>query len=454
MSTENLEQMIHQAGGDVVAMLRNVPMGNFAFPYKPEYSNWRDEQEAWATTAILFDQSTHMTDVYFKGPDVKRLFSETAVNNLEKFGRNKAKQFVGVNEDGYVVGDGILFGLGDDEYSLVGTGIAGNWVAYRAQTGDYDVEVTFDPATVINPNPRRIFRFQIQGPNALKIVEKACDGPLPAIAFFTMGEFTIGGVPIRALNHTMVGQPGLEHTGLEMIGPLDQGPAVWSALVDAGADFGLKEGGGLAYPTTALETGWIPFPVPAFYTGDAMKAYRQYLAPNTLEANYALAGSQVLPKIENYYVTPWDIGYGRLIHFEHDFIGRDGLAALAEQPHAQKVWLRWNVEDCARVLSDSLFKKPGQGRTKYLNQPFSDYAVSQNDLVLAGGAQVGRSTYSSYTVNIGSFASIGVIDREHARDGKELTVVWGEPDGGTSKPGVERHVQAEIRATVSTTPLT
>jgi glycine cleavage system aminomethyltransferase T len=79
--------------------------------------------------------------------------------------------------------------------------------------------------------------------------------------------------------------------------------------------------------------------------------------------------------------------------------------------------------------------------------------VSQNDTVLAGGEQIGRSTYSSYTVNIGSFASIGVIDEEYAHDGVELTVVWGEPDGGTPKPGVERHIQAEIRAVVSTAPL-
>ena len=110
MSAQNLEQMIQQADGDIVGMLRNAPMGNFAFPYKPEYSNWRDEQQAWATTAVLFDQSTHMTDVDFKGPDVKRLFSETAVNNFTNFGRNKAKQFVGVNEDGYIVGDGICSG--------------------------------------------------------------------------------------------------------------------------------------------------------------------------------------------------------------------------------------------------------------------------------------------------------------------------------------------------------
>jgi glycine cleavage system aminomethyltransferase T len=252
----------------------------------------------------------------------------------------------------------------------------------------------------------------------------------------------------------MVGQPGLEHTGLEMTGRLDQGPAVWAALVDAGAEFGLQQGGGLAYPTTALETGWIPFPVPSIYTGDAMKGYREYLGPQTLEANYALAGSAVLPSIEEYYVTPWDIGYGRLIHFDHDFIGRDALRALVDQPHAKKVWLRWNPDDCARVLADSLFKKPGEGRTKYLSQPFSEYALSQNDTVLADGKPVGRSTYCSYTVNIGTFASMGVLDEQFARDGAELTLVWGEPDGGTSKPGVERHVQAEIRAVVHAAPLT
>ncbi len=106
------------------------------------------------------------------------------------------------------------------------------------------------------------------------------------------------------------------------------------------------------------------------------------------------------------------------------------------------------------VLADSLFKRAGDGHTKYLAQPFTEYAVSQNDVVLAGGEPAGRSTYCSYTVNIGTFASIALLDELYARDGAEVVLVWGEPDGGTGKPGVERHVQAEIRATVSTRPLT
>jgi syringate O-demethylase len=38
---------------------------------------------------------------------------------------------------------------------------------------------------------------------------------------------------------------------------------------------------------------------------------------------------------------------------------------------------------------------------------------------------------------------------ESVEDGSEVTVIWGEEDGGSRKPIVERHVQTAIRATVS-----
>lgn len=38
-----------------------------------------------------------------------------------------------------------------------------------------------------------------------------------------------------------------------------------------------------------------------------------------------------------------------------------------------------------------------------------------------------------------------------AKDGAEFTVVWGEPDGGTAKPVVERHVQTRIPTVLNTT---
>jgi hypothetical protein len=48
--------------------------------------------------------------------------------------------------------------------------------------------------------------------------------------------------------------------------------------------------------------------------------------------------------------------------------------------------------------------------------------------------------------------SLGVIEEEYAVPGTEVTLVWGEPDGGTSKTTVERHRQFNVRALVAPVP--
>jgi vanillate/3-O-methylgallate O-demethylase len=451
MSSESLEFKIQRAGNPA-RMLRNAPTGAFPFPIPSEFSNWRDEQESWNTTAVLFDQSFHMTDIYFEGPDLGRLMSDVAVNSFRTFGKNKAKQLIVCNDDGRLIGDAILFGLEEDKVSLVGTPSAPNWVAYQAETGGYDVKVTRDERTLDNKGRRLIYRYQLQGPNALKIVEKAHGGPVDRIKFFNIGEFTIAGRRVRALNHTMIGIPGQEMTGLEMFGPADDGPAVLDGLLQAGTEFGLRQGGALAYSSTAVESGWIGTFVPAIYTGERMKPYREWLRAGSYEGISSLGGSFASDDIEDYYVTPWDLGYGHVIKFDHDFIGRAALEELAGQPQRRKVWLRWNDDDVARVIASSLFG--GRDRAKYMTVPAAGYATFQYDKVLIGDRLVGATFRNAYTVNIGGWASLATIDEADAQDGAEVTVIWGEDNGGTEKPGVERHVQTPIRATISTTPLT
>jgi syringate O-demethylase len=50
--------------------------------------------------------------------------------------------------------------------------------------------------------------------------------------------------------------------------------------------------------------------------------------------------------------------------------------------------------------------------------------------------------------------TLAVLEPEYAEPGTEVTFVWGEEDGGSSKPTVEPHVQTEIRAVVSPVPYT
>ena len=63
MSYKNLEELLRANGGPV-NHLRNSPSGPNPYPVvQSEYTNWRDEQRAWQQTAVLFDQSYHMTDI-------------------------------------------------------------------------------------------------------------------------------------------------------------------------------------------------------------------------------------------------------------------------------------------------------------------------------------------------------------------------------------------------------
>jgi vanillate/3-O-methylgallate O-demethylase len=366
------------------------------------------------------------------------------VNTFENFQVNKAKQLVVCNPDGYVIGDGILFFLDENRVSLVGRPSAHNWVQYHAETGDYDVTLERDERTAVNPTGRRkIYRFQVQGPTAMETLEKATDGPLPEIKFFNMGEITIAGRKVRALHHGMSGVPGLE-----LFGPWEEAEDVRGAIVEAGKDFGLRQVGSRVYATNTLESGWIPCPLPAVFTGDAMKAYREWLPADGYEGTGSLGGSFYSDEISDYYLTPHDLGYWPFVKFDHDFVGREALEAMGDEPQRRKVTLAWNGEDVARAMQ-TLFEKGDAA--KYIDLPLSNYSTWPNDKLLLDGEMVGVSTFSGYSYNERSMLSLGVVNSDVAI-GTEVVLVWGEEDGGSAKPVVERHRQAEIRATVSPVP--
>lgn len=444
MTPHSLEDKIRQSGNPV-DMLRNTPVGPYVFPIKSEFTNWRDEQEAWRKTAVLLDQSYHMTDHYIEGPDVKRLLSDLGINSFKNFGRDKAKQFVVCNYDGYVIGDAILFGLEDNKVNIVNRPAAGNWVEFHAETGGYDVKVDRDDRSLVNTRQRKGYRYEVQGPTAWKILEKVNGGPIPEIRFFNMGQIKVAGRPVRALRHGMAGAPGLE-----LFGPWEEGEEVKAAILEAGQEFGLLQGGAKTYSTVAHESGWIPSPMPAIYTGEKMKAYRQWLKADGFEANASLGGSFVSKNIEDYYLTPWDLGYGHILNFDHEFVGRDALITLQDKPHRRKVTLSWSNDDVIRIFS-TLFQQGD--RAKFMDIPASHYATLPYDMVTLAGKMVGISCYPIYTSNFRRWISLAMVDESVCAAGTEVTIVWGEPDGGSRKPNVERHVQTEVRATVGPCPI-
>ena len=434
----SLEAKLQQYSSPV-EMLRNAPTGGYQFPDKPEYTNWRDEQEAWQNSVVFFDQSFHMKDVYFEGPDVMRLLSDVAVNTFKNFGPNKAKQIVTCNHEGFVIGDAIIFGHAENKVSVVGRPSVPNWIEYNAIVGNYDVKVTRYERTVNNVGGRMIYRYQIQGPNALDFIKSVHEGEFPEIKFFNLGDLQIAGCKVRALNHNMS-----RMGGLELHGPAADGVAVRDALLKAGVKFGLVQGGSRSYSTVSPESGWIPSPMPAIFS-EKLKAYREWLPTDGFEANASLGGSFSSTKIEDYYQTPWDLGYGRHVKFDHDFIGREALEKLADQQHRRKVWLRWNNDDVLKINASQL--NDGD-RFKYMEMPNAYYSTLPFDSILSDGKVVGLSTYTVYTANVRGWFSLAMVD-ENVADGSAVSVVWGEENGSPRRPCVESHIQTEVRATVS-----
>ncbi|UHS59472.1 vanillate/3-O-methylgallate O-demethylase [Agrobacterium vaccinii] len=454
MTNTSLNDILNQ-NPDIVGRLRNSQSGIYVYPVvTPEFSNWRTEQAAWRHSAVLFDQSHHMDELTVEGPDAEKFLSHHGINSFSNFDLNRAKHFVPVTPNGHVIGDHIIFRERQDKFILVGRAPTSNWLMFCAAYGKWNVRLKHDPRSTSRPEGERVlrthYRYQIQGPDAPKIFEKLNRGPVPDIKFFHVDLINVGSKKVKALRHGMSGAPGLE-----IWGPYEDKSYVLACILEAAkeAEVDLVRCGSRAYSTNTLESGWIPSPLPGIYTGDGMlQAYREWLGVDSYEANGAIGGSFVSDNIEDYYLTPFELGYDFYIGWKKDdFIGKAALEKQKGQPHRKKVTFEWNAEDVIDVIASAF--RPGEDNYKWIDFPVANYASTSADLVLDdAGKHVGMSMFNGYSYNERCMLSLGVVNAD-VEVGDILTLVWGEPDGGSGKTSIETpHKQAKIRVRVSPTP--
>lgn len=415
-------------------------------PVPLEFSNWREEQRAWRETAVLFDQSHHMPELFLKGPDARKLLTRVGINSLANLAPGRAKQLIGCNPRGQIIGDCVLHDLGGEVYELISGMALLNWVHFLAETEGYDVSVERDNNTADNPTGRRRqFRFGMDGPFAGEIFAEVVEGSVPEIPFFCTRTVRIAGCEVLALRHGMAG-----HKGVELSGPYEMADAVRNTILAAGEKYGIRRGGSRTYFSASIESGWLGYPLPAIYTGEEMAAFRAWLPADGWEANFQMGGSFFSPDVEDYYLNPYELGYGNIIKFDHDFIGREALETIADTPGKAKVTLVWNTEDVSRIFNSLLAEELPY---KYVERPVADYVLAQADEVRStNGERIGYSTHCCYSVNERRQLSLALVDRAFTEPGTEVTLIWGEANGGTRKPRVERHRQTTVRATVAPVP--
>ena len=442
--TPNLVEFFYN---DTIAPFFRARTGLTAQFIPPVFSNWRDEQRGWSETAVLFDQSHHMPELFIEGPDAEALLKRVGIINFENFFPGRAKQFIVVTPRGHVIGDCVAYRHAEDRFELISGMTALNWVVYQSEVGEYDVTIERDNPTPFNPTGRRVlYRFQLDGPSAKKIFDEVIDAPIDDIPFFRTGKVMIGGKEVLVLRHGMAGQHGYEISG-----PYDETDAVRTAILEVGGKYGLVQGGTQAYFSTLFESGWVAYPFAGIFTDESMRGFREWLSDDGWEGTTMLAGSFVSDNVEDYYLNPYELGYGKLIKFNHDFIGREALEALDPNTQRRNVTLVWNRDDVVKIFASQLGDGP---RYKSLDFPVAYYGWPHFDEVRAsdGGELVGFSHHVGYTTNEGDVLSLATLDPRYAKPGTEVVVTWGEPNGGSRKPHVEKHEQTLVRATVAPSP--
>ena len=87
----------------------------------------------------------------------------------------RAKQFVAVSHQGFLIGYSILFHVGENTFDLVGHPMVIDWVQYNLETGNFDAVAERDDNSFVRQGPPQLFRYELQGPTALALVERLTD---------------------------------------------------------------------------------------------------------------------------------------------------------------------------------------------------------------------------------------------------------------------------------------
>lgn len=402
-----------------------------------EYSGWQDEQLSWKTTCYLGDWS-YLDEFTLDGPDALAFLSDFAVNSFAKFDLGQAKHAVFCNANGKVIGEGVLTRLGEQRFEFNSRGPVVPWLEFQLTRGNYDAVGATDISH---------FKFQVSGPTALAVCEKATAQNLRGIGFMRTGSAKIGPHEVRMLRQGMAGE-----IGFEIHGPASAADDVKQLLLAAGQEFGIRSLGSRTVMINHLEAGfptithdYLPAVTEAaerdFYEWHS-KLEPGYGTPDWFrgfERTLKVKGSFDSDDLSDWYRSPIELGWGKSVKFDHDFYGRAALEKEAVAPSRGRVTLVWDSNDVVDVYASLL---DGGDAFDYMELPRHSWNAMYANKVMVGDRLVGVATSRGYSYYFRKMLSLCVIDLEYAAVDTEVTVVWGEPGSR----------QKLIRATVAKSP--
>jgi glycine cleavage system aminomethyltransferase T len=394
----------------------NYRRGGYS-PY--QYTSPKDELLAARETAWLGCYLSYMNRIELWGPDVAKFLTSICVNrDFSKLEIGGSRHVLMCNEKGQIVVNGIATKSKEDYFR---TYCLTPLLPYYVSKTDMKVE-----CKIVDE-----YFFQIDGPKSLEILEKACECDLHELKFGQNKIVKICGTEIFIHRLGMSGA-----LAYEVHGAPEHAEIAYKAIKEAGQIYSIRQLGCRNYCSNHTPGGYpnqyIHFGIPI---GKELSEF--FSIPNM-----PLSGSAADDE-QNYYVTPYDVGWGNLVNFDHEFPGKEALRKIAENQKRTVATLEWNLDDVAKVyiaeISGGIDAHEG---IEGYREDIAEFRRLHADKVIVNGKMAGIASGRSIDYYHKKFLSLAFIEKEYAVEGKDVTVLWG-------KPGAE---QIEIRARVARYP--
>jgi len=389
---------------------------------------WKAESMSWKEGCYIHGGLSGPGQIRYYGRDVVKFLEGIFVNNFSRFKVGVAKHAIACNDEGLIVGHGVLERLGEEEFRIF---VHGLWAPYQFSKTALQVEQEI----------QNNYLFQIAGPQSLAALAAAAGEPLTDVGFLRFKEVIVAGKKCEIMRIGMAGT-----LAYELHGPIEEGPEVYNAVLSAGQPYGIKQLGWKTYYVNHVEGG---FPQQIWTFLPATAGNEDFLRFAATAPTYRVGPSKPLicgsvdpSDMRARFRTPHELGWERSVVFDHDFIGRPVLEAEAADPKRTIVTLEWNDED---VLDTYASHFRGGEEYKLFEFPVTPHhmgLIGHADHVLKDDRQVGIASGIVYSYYFRKILSHCTIDIDQAQIGNEVVVQWGD-HGGPIK---------EIRATVARYP--
>ena len=306
-----------------------------------------------------------------EGPGAVEYADRLAVNKVDvPVGRSIYTPWL--NSDGGFHSDLTMMRLGEDRVRIV-TGVfdGGRDEFWTRRHLPNDGSVTFTNLT------KQLTTLGLWGPNAPAVLSQLTNQDLDheGSPYGWIVDAEVAGVSCQLFRISYVGD-----TGWEIYTAWENGPGLWDALMEAGADLGIRATGGGVYGSSGR-----------------------------LEKGYRLMGAE----LESEY-NPLEAGLARPRVKAADFIGKEAYLAARQAGDPEVLMCTLTVED----------QTDGGGRQRHMMGGNEPILTADGGRITDSHGRVSRVTSAGYGPSVGRHLLMSYLPRELSTPGTDLQVMY------------------------------